>query len=212
MKIAVIGSGNVGSALGKGWLRAGHQVVFGVRNPESDKTKKALELIPNATIKTITDSINEAEVVVITTPPEAALELAVYLKNITEKIIIDTTNAFRAKPDPYPTLLHAIKQTAKVEHIVKCFNSTGFENMLNPVYEVQEPAPHKVAIDMFVAGDSSKGKEIAKKLAIDLGFGTCYDFGGDDKVELLEKLAISWINLAIIQGHGRNLAFKVIKR
>lgn len=89
--------------------------------------------------------------------------------------------------------------------IVKCFNSTGFENMLNPVY-------HGEGIDMFMAGDSEKAKSVAKKLALDCGFGPCINFGKSDKVELLEKFALSWINLAIIQGHGRNLAFKIVNR
>ncbi len=35
---------------------------------------------------------------------------------------------------------------------------------------------------------------------------------GDDKVELLEKFALSWINLAIMQGHGRDITFKMIRR
>lgn len=41
---------------------------------------------------------------------------------------------------------------------------------------------------------------------------TSIRFSKGDKVELLEKFALSWINLAIFQGHGRNLAFKVIRR
>ena len=83
--------------------------------------------------------------------------------------------------------------------------TTGFENMLNPIY-------HGEGIDMFAAGNSVRAKQVAEQLAKDLGFATCYDFGGDDKVELLEKFALSWINIAIIQGHGRNLAFKLVKR
>ena len=77
--------------------------------------------------------------------------------------------------------------------------------MLNPIYQ-------GVGIDMFAAGSSIKAKRIAEQLAKDIGFSTCYDFGGDDKVELLEKLALSWINIAIMQGHGRNLAFRLVKR
>jgi predicted dinucleotide-binding enzyme len=86
--------------------------------------------------------------------------------------------------------------------VVKRFNSTGFENMLNPVYNGE-------AIDMFMAGDSAKAKSVAQTLAVDAGFGVCWDFGKSDKVELLEKLVLSWINLAIMQGHGRNLAFNI---
>jgi hypothetical protein len=65
---------------------------------------------------------------------------------------------------------------------------------------------------MFMAGDSEKAKSVAVQLSMDLGFGSCIDFGKADKVELLEKLALSWINLAIMQGHGRNMAFKIVKR
>ncbi len=63
-----------------------------------------------------------------------------------------------------------------------------------------------------MSGDSEKAKVVALQLALDAGFASCLDFGKSDKVELLEKLALSWINLAIMQGHGRNMAFKVEKR
>jgi hypothetical protein len=49
-------------------------------------------------------------------------------------------------------------------------------------------------------------------LALDIGFASCIDFGKADKVELLEKFALAWINLAIMQGHGRGMAFKIVKR
>ena len=66
--------------------------------------------------------------------------------------------------------------------------------------------------DMFIAGSSEKAKIIARKLASELGFGRIYDFGGDDKVELLEQFALCWINLAILQKNGRNIAFKILSR
>lgn len=204
-KIAIIGAGNVGSALGKGWVKAGHEVVFGVRDPASPKSKKALAFIPDAKVDTITNASKYADVIVITTPPEAVLELIPALGDVTNKIIIDTTNSVRTKPEPFATAYHAIKEITKAPDVVKCFNSTGFENMLNPIYQGE-------GIDMFAAGNSVKAKQVAEQLAKDIGFATCYDFGGDDKVELLEKFALSWINIAIIQGHGRNLAFKLLKR
>jgi predicted dinucleotide-binding enzyme len=203
--IAIIGAGNVGSALAKGWLKAGHHVVFGVRDPQSAKTKKAMSLIPGAKTQAINEASKNADVVVITTPPEAVLELIPLLGDLTNKVIIDTTNSVRTRPEPFATAYHAIKEISKAQDIVKCFNSTGYENMSDPLY-------HGEGIDMFAAGNSAKAKQVAEQLAKDLGFATCYDFGGDDKVELLEKLALSWINLAIMQGHGRNLAFKVVRR
>jgi predicted dinucleotide-binding enzyme len=65
---------------------------------------------------------------------------------------------------------------------------------------------------MFMAGDSSSAKEVAKQLALDCGFGSCIDFGQSDKVILLENFAMAWINLAIMQGQGRDIAFKVLRR
>jgi predicted dinucleotide-binding enzyme len=89
--------------------------------------------------------------------------------------------------------------------VVKCFNTTGYENMLDPVY-------HGVAIDMFMSGDSVRAKDVARQLALDCGFGDCIDFGKADKVVLQEQFALSWINLAIMQGHGRGMAVKIVRR
>jgi predicted dinucleotide-binding enzyme len=113
-------------------------------------------------------------------------------------------DCWKIAPEPYKTVYHCLADKTEAE-LVKCFNSTGFENMANPVYQGQ-------GIDMFMAGDSEKAKQVASQLALDAGFSTCWDFGKGDKVELLEKFALSWINLAIMQGQGRNMAFKVLKR
>ena len=69
-----------------------------------------------------------------------------------------------------------------------------------------------VAIDLFTCSDSSRGKEVAIQLAKDAGFAECYDFGGADKVELLEQFALAWITLAIMQGMGRNIGFQLLRR
>lgn len=206
MNIAVIGSGNVGSALAQGLSKAGHNILFGVRDAASAKAEKASGLVSNAKIVSVAVACKKADVIIISTPPEAVLDLVAQLGDVSNKILVDATNSIRTRPEPYPTAFHALKALTKSDKVVKCFNSTGFENMTNPVY------PNFGGIDMFCAGNDKTSKAIVQQLAKDIGFGECWDFGGDDKVELLEKLALSWINLAIMQGHGRNLAFKVIKR
>lgn len=206
MKISIIGSGNVGSALVHGLLKANHNVSFGVRDASSAKSEKANALLSNAKLQSIEEACKSAEIIIITTPPEAVLQLIPQLGDVTGKVIIDATNSVRVRPEPYPTAFHAIKALTKSEKVVKCFNSTGFENMTNPIY------PTFGGIDMFCAGNDKESKAIAQKLSKDIGFAECWDFGGDDKVELLEKFALSWINIAIMQGHGRDIAFKVIKR
>ena len=114
-------------------------------------------------------------------------------------------NSVRMKPEGFTNTTEAFTALTNCKTIVKCFNTTGAENMFNPVYGNQ-------GIDIFMSGDSPVAKQTATQLAIDLGFEKCYDFGGSDKFNLQEQFALSWINLAMMQGHGRNIAFKMVKR
>lgn len=203
MNIAIIGTGNVGGALATNWSKNGHHINLGVQNITDFKGKELLQNA-NAKVFSITEAVQKSEVVLIATPPTAIFDIIEMMGNVSNKIIIDATNAVMKSPEPYKTVYHALADKTNA-NVVKCFNSTGFENLLNPVYKGE-------AIDMFMAGDSEEAKSVAKQLALDCGFGSCIDFGKSDKVELLEKFALSWINLAIMQGHGRNMAFRVVHR
>lgn len=203
MNIAIIGTGNVGGALATNWSKNGHTINLGVKDSNNFK---GVELLKNqyTLVFSIREAVAKSDVILIATPPTAIFEIIEQMGEVSGKIIIDATNAVRQAPEPYKTVYHCLVDKTKAS-VVKCFNSTGYENMLNPVYNGER-------IDMFMAGDSDVAKKVAAQLALDAGFGSCMDFGKSDKVELLEKFALSWINLAIMQGHGRNMAFKVIKR
>lgn len=204
MHIAIIGTGNVGGALAGRWARAGHHIHLGVRLLDNFKGMELLQL-PNISAHSIAEAVALAEVVVIAATPPAVFSIVEQMGPVEGKIIIDAMNSIRVGPEPYANSFDALKALTKGAHIVKCFNTTGFENMADPVYG-------DVPIDMFMAGNSEKGKTAARQLALDAGFADCYDFGGDDKAALLEQFALAWINLAIMQGQGRNIAFKVLRR
>ena len=203
MNIAILGTGNVGGALATNWSKKGHTIHLGVQDVQNFK---GTELLKNdhTFVYSIQEAVAKSEVILIATPPTAIFEILEKMGDVSSKIIIDATNSVMKSPEPYKTVYHCLVDKTNAE-VVKCFNTTGFENMLDPMYE-------GVAIDMFMAGDSEKAKSMALQLSIDAGFGSCIDFGKADKVELLEKFALSWINLAIMQGHGRNMAFKVLRR
>ncbi|MFN8886664.1 MAG: NAD(P)-binding domain-containing protein, partial [Cyclobacteriaceae bacterium] len=78
MNIAIIGTGNVGSALAQGLVQAGHQVSFGVRDASSPKSQKA-STMAGTTLQSIEAASASAEVIVIATPPEAVLSLVTQL-------------------------------------------------------------------------------------------------------------------------------------
>jgi predicted dinucleotide-binding enzyme len=204
MKIAIIGSGNVGGALALQWIKAGHTVLVGARLPLSDKNTALATKIGEDRFTSVAFAVAQCDVVLVASPPTAIFDIIEAMGDVSGKVLIDATNAVRQKPDPYATVFHALAAKTGAE-VVKCFNTTGYENMLNPDYG-------HVRLDMFMAGDSDKAKDMAEQLAKDAGFENCYDFGGADRVELLEQFALSWINLAIFQKMGRDIGFKLVRR
>lgn len=205
MKIAIIGTGNVGGALATQWAKAGHEINLGVQDLSNFKGKELLNN-PNTQVFSVTEAVKKSEVILIATPAPAAVEVAKSLGDTTGKIIIDSMNIVMGRgPVGFKTTAEAILAHTQTRDVVKCFNTTGFNNMQNPMYGNQ-------ALDLFVAGDSKNGKEIAKQLAKEAGFAECYDVGGNDKFELMEQFAWFWINLAMVQGQGREIGFKLLKR
>ncbi len=204
MKITIIGSGNVGGALAQGWAKSGHEITFGVRNKDEFKGNR-LSGIQSITAASIPDAVKSSEVIVIAAVPQAIKSIVEAMGDVSSKVIIDAMNSVRVKPEPYANTTEALTNLTNCRDIVKCFSTTGAENMADPVYQGK-------GIDMFYAGDSDKAKRVAEQLAKDLGFENVYNFGGSDKFQLLEQFALSWINLAIMQGYGRNIAFKILKR
>jgi hypothetical protein len=203
MQIGIIGHGNVGGALARNWAGKGHQIRIGARDPKGEKVK-ALAQLNNIESGTIPETTQSSEVILVAIPAREAPDLAPKLGDLSGKILIDSTNSIGPSSGPYPTAFHAFQALTEAE-VVKCFNSTGYENMADPIYEGE-------GIDMFMAGNSTHAKEVARQLALDAGFGNCHDFGNAEQVKLLEQLALCWINLAIFQKQGRNIAFKVLTR
>ena len=205
MKIAIIGTGNVGGALATKWAQCGHQILLGVKDIDNFKGKELLNN-PNTTVHTIAAAVQQAEVILLATPATAVVEVCQSLGDTAGKVIIDAMNIIMGRgPVGFSNTSDAILANTATPDVVKSFNTTGFNNMANPEYQGQ-------AIDMFVAGSSEKGKQAAIQLAKDAGFADCYDVGGNDKFQLMEQFAWFWINLAMFQGQGREMAFKLLKR
>jgi hypothetical protein len=205
MNIAIIGTGNVGGALASKWANKGHNIYLGVRDITNFKGKALLKN-PNTQACSIHEAVKKSEVILLATPAMMVVEVAISLGDTNGKVIIDSMNIVMGRgPVGFTNTSDAILANTSAKDVVKCFNTTGFNNIINPTYGDEQ-------LDAFVAGESSKGKMIAKQLALDAGFAACYDIGGNDKFELMEKFAFFWINLAMFQGQGREIGFKLLKR
>jgi 8-hydroxy-5-deazaflavin:NADPH oxidoreductase len=205
MTIAIIGSGNVGGALATKWAQAGHTILLGVRNTEEFKGRELLSN-PLTTAHPIHEAVQQAEIILLAVPALSIVEVVQSLGDTTGKIIIDSVNIVMGRGrQGFTTASDAILAHTATRDVVKCFNTTGYNNMLNTMYQGEK-------IDMFMAGDSKRGKEVARELALSAGFGECYDMGGNDRFALMEQFAFAWINLAMMQGQGRDIAFRLVRR
>ncbi len=212
MKIAIIGAGNVGGALGTNWAQKGHDIVFGVRDPKSEKTQALLRKIgAKARAGTVAEAAASADVIVLSTPwpaTEAAIRSMGSLKG---KIVLDATNPLTRGPDGIGLEIgHAISGGEKVQgwavgaSVFKTLNTTGFGNMANPVIKGMKSV-------MFVAGDDAAAKPKVTTLVGDLGFEVI-DAGPLRNARLLEAHAMLWIDLALVRGQGRDFAFGTLRR
>ena len=210
MKIGIIGSGNVGGALGQLWAAAGHDIKYGARYTAKPELVALLKKIgARASAGSVAEAASFGDILVLTTPwngTQAAIESA---GNLAGKTLVDCTNPL--KPDLSGLSLgldtsgaEQVAQWAKGARVVKCFNTTGAENMTNPRLGSDRAV-------MFIAGEDDAAKTIVAKLGEDLGF-EMVDAGGLEIARLLEPVAMLWVHLAFKRGLGRNFAFKLLRR
>ena len=193
MKIAIIGRGNVGGTLAERFKEAGHQVQFGVRNPEAGEAGVA-------------DAAKQAELVLFATPWNATKDAIQSCGNLEGKIVVDATNPIGPgfKMETEPSGAERVAQWAKGAKVVKCFNQIGFDVMADPEFGDRRSV-------LFVAGDDAAAKKTVIGLANAIGFD-CHDAGALANAGLLENLAMLWIKLAMQQGFGREWAFGLLRR
>ena len=210
MKIAIIGAGNVGGTLGKAWAKKGHDIFFGVRNPQDDKTRQLVQSIgTKAQAGTVAEAAAFGQVVVLATPWHGT-EAAVERRAISAaRCVIDCTNPL--KPDVSGLEVgfstsgaEQVAQWAKGAKVFKAFNTTGFNIMADPVI-------NGIRTVMFVCGDDEAAKPTVLQLAADIGFDAV-DAGKLEQARLLEPWAMLWISLAFRGAAGRDFGFALLRR
>jgi 8-hydroxy-5-deazaflavin:NADPH oxidoreductase len=206
MKIAIIGAGNVGKALGAAWRARGHEVTYGVRNPSDSKYAE----LSWAHVAKPAEAAAAAEVVVVATPWDATEAAVRGLGDLGGKVLIDCTNPLGMTADGLGLVVgHDTSGGEMVAGwtnaaVFKCFNTTGADNMAAASGYAVPPA-------MFVAGDDASRKPIVMALAQAVGF-EAIDAGPLRAARLLEPMAMLWIDQAINRGAGRDFAFAVVRK
>jgi 8-hydroxy-5-deazaflavin:NADPH oxidoreductase len=210
MKIGIIGSGNVGGALGGRWAKLGHEVAFGSRNPQGSDVQQLAAKASGATRAcSLTEAAQDCGVLLLATPWEATQQTVECLGDLSGKILIDATNPLL--PD-LSGLTHGtttsggeqVATWARGAKVVKAFNTVGANIMTDPTFDGHKPV-------MFFCGDDAEAKQVVKKLIDDLVF-EAVDAGPLKQARLLEPFAQLWISMAYAQGMGRDFAFELLRR
>ena len=207
MQLGIIGAGNVGNALATGWIKAGHSVTFGVRDPNATQTGPV-----GASYASVADAARGAEVVILATPWPAVADALGAAGNVAGKVLIDCTNPLRMGADGLELDMgHAtsggeyVASLARGASVFKTLNQTGFENM----QEARSFTP--VPAVMYVAGDDTARKPQVLSLVADLGFEPI-DAGPLRIARLLEPMAMLWIHMALNRGAPRSRAFALTQQ
>ncbi len=207
MKIAMIGAGNVGSALGRAWLKTGEDVAFGIPNPGDPKYRS----LPRERLGTPAQAAGGAEIVVLATPWPATEAAIKSLGDVSGKILIDCTNPLGIGPDGLELVLghdtsggEQVAAWARGAAVFKSLNQTGAENMETAALFAVRPV-------MFVAGDDAVRKPTVLSLIAKLGF-EAIDAGPLRRAQLLEAYGMLWIDQALNRGRGRDFAFALARR
>lgn len=208
MRIAIIGTGAVGSALARGLKGKGHEVWLGARKPADVAT---LAGATGATAALPMEAAAAAELVILALPWSAAEAVVKVLGSLAGKIVIDCTNPLDMVNGRLALTIGHDTSGGEIvagwlpeARVVKTLNQVGADLMAD-----NAGLPHRPV--MFMAGDDRAAKARVADLLTQLGFDAL-DAGDISQSRLLEPFGMVWINQALMQGKGRNWAFAAVER
>jgi predicted dinucleotide-binding enzyme len=196
MRIGIIGTGNMGRALGLRWARGGHDVLFGSR--ELNKAETIAASGPDSTQAGDFDAAAAfGDVVLYTVRDVFPSNVLGKPQALAGKIVIDCNNSAILGldiPDPYrrpgvhfttpiPSLAERLAADAQGARVVKAFNTIP-----SKIIELdrEKLVPHRVSV--FLCSDDRQAKSVVSGLAEELGF-VGVDSGELERAQLVEAVA-----------------------
>lgn len=195
MKIAIIGAGNVGSAIAQATTEAGHDVTVAANTDErfEDLTKK----VDVATTTSNVDAVKDADAVVLAVPFAAVEGVVSEISDqLAGKIVIDATNPLAPGLAGLATDgtsgAELVQKRAPEARVVKAFNTVFAVNQSYPKVDGTQ-------LDGFVAGDDEGAKKTVLQLLEKIGFNPI-DVGPLSVARYLEGMA--FINISLNSNNG----------
>jgi len=208
MKIGLLGTGKLGSTLGKIWAEKDHIIMFGSRDPQKAKNL-ANSIGSNLSGGTYEEAGTFGDIIILAVPWSGAKETIKTAGNLAGKIIVDSTTTAAphlggALIEHTPSKAEKVAKWAVGAKVVKAVHTVGVESLNKLQFGSQQAS-------LFICGDDLDAKSKVKQLGLDLGFDVI-DAGPLINARLVEPLAMLWIELAYKQGMGTDIAFKLLTR
>lgn len=211
-RIGILGSGDVGRALGRGFAGRGWDVRLGTRDPEQleswlDETEGT------ASVGSFEAAAGHGDVVVLAVLGEAANEVIELADpaHFADKLVLDATNPLDFSGGMPPHLLYGgtdslgerIQSTLPAARVVKCFNTVSNIQMVDPAFE--EPTP-----PMMICGNDADAKQRTEEILIELGWPGALDVGDISTARYLEALVPLWVRVGTLLDTWEH-AFTVVQ-
>lgn len=213
MKVGVIGSGVVATTLGGGFLKHGHEVALGTREPAKLADWQANN--PGAKAMSFAEAAAFGELLVLAVAGAVALD-ALKLAgagNLAGKTVIDACNPIGGGPPTNgvlsffttmtDSLMERLQKAYPDAHFVKAFNSVGAGQMVNPHFAGGKPT-------MFICGNNAAAKKKVEAILDRFGWET-EDMGAVEAARAIEPLCMLWCIPGVGRGDWSPHAFKLLK-
>lgn len=186
--IAIIGTGNVGSTLGKIWAAAGHTIIYGSRTPDASRVRNLVAETGHGAIATTQQAAaQQGEIILIPIPPTAIPDVLGALGDLSGKIVVDPTNYWSfegnypvSPRDPRDSLAEEVQALAPGASVVKAFNTLNYTIM-------EDPSRAGGPVTVPIAGNDEAAKERVARLVEDVGLEPL-DVGPLQAAEYLEEM------------------------
>ena len=209
--IAIIGAGQVGGALGKGWSNVGHTIIYGVTNPNDPKFNEVSAQAGHAKVTTVSEASGLGDIIVLAVPWNAISDAIKACGDLSGRTIIDATNPLTTSQDSLELAIgfttsggEEVAKLAVGAHVFKAMNQVGFSVMSDTQGYTSRPV-------IFVAGDDEVKKLMVLELVSDLGFDS-RDAGPLRSARLLEPYAMLWIDQVLKYNAAPTNAFSFMSK
>jgi predicted dinucleotide-binding enzyme len=212
-KVGILGSGDVGKTLAKGFLKHGYQVAIG-----TDHAEKLAEFKrENPQIETVTfeQAAQSGDIVVLCVKGTVAEKIIEKVKRyLSGKTVIDTTNPIADAPPENgvlkyftsleESLMERLQKIAPDAQFVKAFNSIGSVLMINPDFR------DNTKPTMFICGNNDDAKRKVYEILEKFGF-EIEDMGKAESARAIEPLCMLWCIPGFLRNEWAH-AFKLLKK